>query len=544
MFGVGAFVAQRSGDVAPLVVGRARLLGAGWVREELTATRLHDAASSRYYWAPYDRVVDAERRAGLHVLGLLDYSNSWCLGDHGNVPHSAIRQVSREFAKYAYAVARHYRGRVSYWQVWNEPNLPIFWHPSTNPDDYARLLAAAYRAIKRANPHARVVMAGMSGVDLDFILRVAARTHSFDIVSVHPYRLVPEPKLLEQIQALRSLHKPIWFSEIGWAAGVGCDLCTSEQAQSAYLVRFYSLAAAADVQRVFWYDLRDDSHAPESPEAHFGLLRRDLSAKPAYAAYAVLARLLRHATFDRAVALGQGDVYALCFQVRGRSEAILWNTGSDPRPVSIPWESSAGTAFDMFGTPLGAVQIASGRAGFVLPPDGTPVFLVADDSIDRIGTPGALLHPPPIRVAAHDRAPSPPRRTVPRAAPRPRAALPARAGHGARRRRVYQAPRHPADSIHRVGTHHRRTRSEHGFRIRAFPTSTPLPTTVPRPAAPGVPPSPEIVETVATPSPSPTAYAATVAPNTTAVATPEMTPEATAAVTPEPAAIPTVLPQG
>jgi len=161
VFGVGAFVTQRSNGVSRLVVGRAGLLGARWVREEFTATRLHSGSDSPYYWAPFDRVVREERKAGLHILGLLDYSNSWGYANHGWMPHADMRRLSADFAHYAYAVAHHYRGQIDFWQVWNEPNLKVFWHPAPNPGDYAQLVNAAYPAIKRGNPRARVVLAGM-----------------------------------------------------------------------------------------------------------------------------------------------------------------------------------------------------------------------------------------------------------------------------------------------------------------------------------------------------------------------------------------------
>lgn len=486
LFGVGSFVAQRSGNVAPLVVGRASLLGAQWVREEFTASRLHDGPNAPYHWRPYDRVIDRERRSGLQILGLLDYSNTWNEGDHAMMPHRDIGRLSADFARYAYAVVRHFQGRVAAWEVWNEPNLPMFWRPAPNPDDYARLLDAAYRAIKRANPRARVVLAGMSRIDLPFLRRVMARTHSFDIISVHPYRDVPEPQLLAQIAALRVYHKPIWFSEIGWAAGDGCDLCTDQESQADYLVRFYALSAAAGVQRIFWYDLRDDVDNPVSPEAHFGLLQHDLAGKPAFVAYQLLSRLLRDAFFVRADALGQDGIYALRFRSRRGTLAILWNTGYSPLTVDVPWPFGSYYVLARDGTVLEKMRAWRGRASWQVEPGGAPVYL-ATVPWPPLTLPGALLRPPP--------PPRPPlhQRPVPRlplrrpAAHRPLRTIPTRAPrkvptHSLRPR---PAPRQPADrgtaasSAPPPGTWTSAPEVHRGHRSpprRRMPTPTPTPT--------------------------------------------------------------------
>ncbi len=305
LFGVGAFTAQRGQSDSRALVDRTVQLGAQWVREEFTASQLHTGTRAPYSWTSYDRVVEQERRGGLHVLGLLDYSNTWSFRDHETMPQAAIGRLASDFSLYAYAVARHYRKTIQYWEVWNEPNLAQFWSPAPSPSAYAILLSEASQAIKRANPSARIVLAGTSGIDLDFIRKVAARTNQFDVIAVHPYRNLPETGLLRAVHDLRGLHKAVWISEIGWPAGSGCDACTGEVDQARYLVRFYTLAAAAGVQRVFWYDLRDDPHSTSSPEAHFGLLRRNLSLKPAFVEYEFLSHVLAGSRYIESRRIGR-----------------------------------------------------------------------------------------------------------------------------------------------------------------------------------------------------------------------------------------------
>ena len=64
---------------------------------------------------------------------------------------------------YVYHVVRYAAGTIAYVEVFNEMNLPIEWGTSpTDPADYARILAGAYRGAKRADPGVVVVSAAPS----------------------------------------------------------------------------------------------------------------------------------------------------------------------------------------------------------------------------------------------------------------------------------------------------------------------------------------------------------------------------------------------
>src|SRR5690606_15981375 len=56
------------------------------------------------------------------------------------------------WASFVYAAVERYRGHVHVWEVWNEPDLSMFWSGSVA--DYARLLKVAYLAAHQADPNA------------------------------------------------------------------------------------------------------------------------------------------------------------------------------------------------------------------------------------------------------------------------------------------------------------------------------------------------------------------------------------------------------
>lgn len=65
----------------------------------------------------------------------------------------------------------------------------------------------------------------------------------------------------------------------------------SEELQAELLPRTYLIALAHGVQRIFWYNLRAQEREPMEREDHYGIVRRDLSPKPARQAYRTLTGL-------------------------------------------------------------------------------------------------------------------------------------------------------------------------------------------------------------------------------------------------------------
>ena len=61
-------------------------------------------------------------------------------------------------AKVQATVLNHFKGRIRYYEIWNEQNLSREWEGAPlNAADYVRLLEGAYLAIKAVDPQAIVV---------------------------------------------------------------------------------------------------------------------------------------------------------------------------------------------------------------------------------------------------------------------------------------------------------------------------------------------------------------------------------------------------
>ncbi len=64
-----------------------------------------------------------------------------------------------------------------------------------------------------------------------------------------------------------------------------------ESRQAEMLPRTYIIALANGVERVFWYNFRSAEWKDDEREAHFGIVRKDLSPKPSFQAYKTLTSL-------------------------------------------------------------------------------------------------------------------------------------------------------------------------------------------------------------------------------------------------------------
>ena len=295
------------------VLFRIRATGADTVRVDLGWSSLQPTSRNRFdpgYVAFVDKWFGVMRQLGLRPLAAVWLAPSW--SNDGQGP----RYLPRDPADYARVMAwlvNRYRGMLAGVQVWNEPNLPTMLAPAADPVAYVRLLRSVWRAVKQTDSRVPVVFGGLSTVDTDWMAHAyaAGARGWFDVMAVNPYMSPADtdPGLPDNGSPLRMAHvltlrrlmtawgnagTPIWFTELGWSTHLnqvdtpGYARGVSESAQAAYFARTVTLAQAWGVARLYWYQAIDTSAAAidGDPQAlqnsNYGLLRADLTTKPAY----------------------------------------------------------------------------------------------------------------------------------------------------------------------------------------------------------------------------------------------------------------------
>ncbi|MDX9981630.1 MAG: sugar-binding protein, partial [Lentisphaeria bacterium] len=300
----------------------------------------------------------------------------------------ANEEERQAFADWAEFMAREYRDSVTFWEVWNEPNIAGFWKPQPNAKDYALLLKATYAAVKRGNPDAQVVAMSTAGIDLAFIEAVLAEgtVGHFDAISVHPYRYPTAPEagkttmldhfrqLVQLLDRFGAKGVPIYNTEVGWP-NQDDPRGLPEQTSANYLARMYvQLHAIPQIRATFWYDFQNDGQQREYNEHNFGLLHNDFTPKAPAVAYRMTALALRGRRFVREWDTGDPNTRAYLF------------AGADGTHVVAAW-SLAGTGALSTIWKTGTVQTisAAGPVRQIAAPDGNLVLELGETPVFAMG---------------------------------------------------------------------------------------------------------------------------------------------------------------
>ena len=260
-----------------------RDMGFTWVKQQFAWRDIEGLGKGRHDWALADEVVRRVNNRGLKLLARIDRQPFWAQAPGTDPLDNAPPADLRDFADFCFALADRYRGRIAAYQVWNEPNLSREWgNRPPDPAAYVELLKICYVAIKRADPGAIVVSAGMAPTgtwteqvmpDDMFIERMyeAGAAPYFDLLGVHApgYKAPPEaspdevaanPDLggqrffcFRRVEDLRAImvergdaDKQVAVLEMGWTTDrIHPDYAwhaVDEKTQADYLVRAFRFA--------------------------------------------------------------------------------------------------------------------------------------------------------------------------------------------------------------------------------------------------------------------------------------------------------------
>ena len=134
----------------PAIIDYGAAIGMKWQRlhdcSNICKGRWGNPGPDKYAWA--DEIVDYIRAKGLNILALPDYPRPWMNQYKGD-------EYDDWYAKWCGELVKHYKGRISHFELWNEPYIPGFYKGT--PEAFGRRWLKAARAVRKANPDAKVV---------------------------------------------------------------------------------------------------------------------------------------------------------------------------------------------------------------------------------------------------------------------------------------------------------------------------------------------------------------------------------------------------
>lgn len=284
-FGVNTFLEQ---EVEPAKRARSLAMiadaGFSWIRQSFPwadieihgkgdfEDRRHDPTRSA--WEKYDQIVDLAGDYDLSIIARLEYPPTWSREAGTAKGAFAPPDNLMDFGDYVSAVVSRYRGRIRFYQIWNEPNIyPEWGHQPVDPEAYTELLCLAYERVKAADLEAAVISGALAPtaelgtwnpsyegnnlMDVVFLQRMydAGAGDCFDIMAVNNYMLFsgPTDRRLAPTQDQINFSRPLWVRDV--------------------------MVANGDAHKPIWISEMNSNAAPEGVKARFGRMTLEQQAR-------------------------------------------------------------------------------------------------------------------------------------------------------------------------------------------------------------------------------------------------------------------------
>jgi hypothetical protein len=317
VFGISAksFVGEAA-SVQAAQLTRMKAIGVTSVRLDANWNFVQNAGPNSYKWAQLDQEINSVRAAGMSVDLVIDGCPPWAALP-GTARASAPQPASAaQYANWAAQVARRYVAKgVTTFEIWNEPNDSKFWRPRPNPAFYTKMLVLAYKAIKKVDRSALVIVGGLAPEATTdgnysgpaFLRRLYADGAKgyFDAVGDHPYCFPTSPvayepwsgwsQMSDTDPSLRSVmksygdaDKAIWITEYGAPSNGPSGVGRAGQAAELRLA-IEAAKRTPWIGALYMYTWQDTGTNRQTNADWFGLLT--LTGKPKLAYNAVAAQL-------------------------------------------------------------------------------------------------------------------------------------------------------------------------------------------------------------------------------------------------------------
>jgi len=345
-----------------------------WDREEFTWHGI-EPPEEPYDFSGHDAMVDIAERHGINVYGLVVEFEDL------DTPSPYTEEHFESFADFVSTLVDRYRGRIKYWEIWNEPELSEYWKPEPNAFNYFQLLKHAYIKAKETDPSVKIIGLATDSGALDFIEEVFqyGGLDYMDIVAIHPYSYPDPIETSYQFQAIAQIRelmrtyeteKPIWVTEVGYPTHVG-ETGVSEDRQAELLVRTYLALISSGIEVVTWYDFVNDGDDIYDREANFGVLKSDLTPKKAYHAYQTMTALLEGYAFIGELNVGEQSKALLFENEAGGRILVLWTLDQE-LDVELAIDGQVENIFDIYGEEV-PYTISGNSIGLTI--SGSPIYI-------------------------------------------------------------------------------------------------------------------------------------------------------------------------
>ena len=327
-------------------------------------------------FASVDRVLDLLLDTGLRPIVELSFMPRDLARDPDATvfDYRAIISPPRDLGRWAALVGdlvthladRYGRDAVRGWafEVWNEPNLCLFW--SGAQSEYLQLYEATARAVKAVDPAFRVggpATAAVGWID-DLLAYCQVNAVPLDFIATHTYGNPPLD--LRPITArFERSDLPLWLTEWGVSSRKGVEI--SDGVWPAPLVASGMRSAAGRIDALSYWVASDHfvelGEAPALFHRGFGLLTIGNLRKPRFWALAMLERLGDDEVATELTGDGAGSLVEVWASrdPDGRVAIALWNGTLDQTSAMGEAALDRSISLTITGLPSGTYEVRHDR---------------------------------------------------------------------------------------------------------------------------------------------------------------------------------------
>jgi hypothetical protein len=367
-----------------------------------------EQGNNNWKWNTTDKLVDIAQSYNMELQPALGLCADWA------APPEEVRKGGWEFqfyppvdpneyAEFAGKCAERYKGKIRFWEIWNEPDLDNFWRGTT--DEYIEMLKLSYEAIKKSDKDALVLVGGMSGYgghpgkNLNPTLHADVLEKAnkyFDIYAFHQhgefdhfYDVVE--KNLDKHMALMPDGEPIYFNE---TAMHSTQIGERQQAYALFKKLLYTRSVGA--MGYTWYNLVDSGTDPKNAEHNYGTLKNDFHPKAVYCAYNTIAKAMYNTEYVKSFGLPAKGQYIYMFAGKERTVIGGWTEGD--MAIDLPLLANIDSSIKVVQIDLmGNEKVLNTDNGVIcLNFSNTPYFYELRGKQDKIKIIGAMVKPIPV----------------------------------------------------------------------------------------------------------------------------------------------------
>ncbi len=288
--------------------------GVKWVRIGPAWSWIEEPSKGNYNTAlltQIDYIISTLTQNGVNVEFILCYTATWASTEPSS-PNAVFYPPANQsdWSSYVSFITNRYKGKIKYWEVWNEEDGGGFWLGTVN--QYYTLLQTAATAVRATDPTNQVLLGGLAasvnGVDsyglgtfFDTLMGLGAGSY-FDIVNYHSYgeswRLLKVYNgMMAVVNKYNIQSKPIWITETGYTTQ---GTSTLEATKADYLDGVYVMNSRfPNVTRTLFYCyINTVSSPPDAYQDNFGMCQSNLSPLVALAHYQGLGEALTNYSLE------------------------------------------------------------------------------------------------------------------------------------------------------------------------------------------------------------------------------------------------------